>query len=276
MSPLWRDQLRIVLCPDRIVILRVKRGFRPTISSKTCIVCDPVEGMPAWFAPLNSLMHWLADAKPRKESVVIILSNHFVRYGLLPWSVNISNASEAKTFARIYFDKVYGDIAGNWAVRISAGGFEQPRMVSAIDQELLDGIEDTFAKASLRVAAIEPYLMTAFNAWRKRFGKTNGRFLLAESGKACIVKFAADRCLGVNTYPLQDNSEIELAEALDRELILEGATECDKVLVYAAEHPNLKISGRVLAAWETLVITELQGFSPQTDTQFGMACVGVA
>ena len=276
MSPLWRDQLRIVLCPDRILIVRVKRGLRPTIDSKHCITCDPVAGMPAWFAPLNTLMQWLADAKPQKANVTIVLSNHFVRYGVLPWSANISNATETMTFARIYFEKIYGEIAKNWTLKISAAGYEEPRIVSAIDQELLDGLESMFAKVPSRIVAIEPYLMTAFNAWRKRLGKENGRFLLVEPGKACIVNIAADKCQNVKAYALPDQPEIELAEVLNRELMLEGAAECEKVVVCAVEQPDLQISSPFPISWEPLIIPEMPGFSPHADAQFGMACVGAA
>lgn len=276
MLPLWRDQLRIVLCPDKVLIVKLRKGLRPYIISKHCIHSDPIVGAPLWFAPLHSLRHWLNKEMPKKADVVIILSNHFVRYGVLPWSEKIGNASEVRAFARIYFDKIYGDVSKKWAVTFSAAGYESPSVISAVDQELLDGLKDMFVKASLRIAAIEPYLMSAFNVWRKHFGKKKNRFLLVEPGKVCIVNIAENACQEVKGRLLQENSEAELANVLNRELMLDGADLGNKVYLCTVSQPDLKIDSRIFPGWESLKIAEVRGFSPVADAQFAMACVGVA
>ena len=274
MSPLWRDRLHIALCPDKVVIVRLGKGLRPAVVGKHQLHCDPAPGMPAWFAAVNALMQWLTEAKPKKADVVVVLSNHLVRYGVLPWTEAIDNAEEDLAFARIHFEKVYGDVAGQWALRISDAPYECPRIASAVDQELLDGLNDILSKASLRLASVQPYLMAAFNASGKRLEGQSGLFVLIEPGKACLTRIADGKCLDVKSALLQSEVSQDLTELLNREMLMAELDANAKIFLHAAEFPKLDLAGKVSAT--------IQGLPPhgkpaaRAEGQFGMALSGAA
>jgi len=57
-----------------------------------------------------------ADGKP---AATVILSNHFLRYALVPWRAELADAKEDLSFARHCFTKVYGKAAQQWKLRLS-------------------------------------------------------------------------------------------------------------------------------------------------------------
>lgn len=252
MSPLWRDQLRIVLYPDRVSIVRIRKGLRPDIASQYNISCEPAPELALWFAPLNALMQWLVETKPKKVDVVVVLSNHFVRYSLLPWSSEIGNAEEELAFARIHFEKVFGDIVSRWDLRISDAAYGSPRLVSAIDQELFTGLVQIFEKSALRLVSLQPYLMHALNDCHARLHKQKGLCLVVESGKACLLRFDEKSVLDIKTVVLQEAFLEELAAFLQREMLFCGLDERTAIYVHAEAHPVLPLEEKVAARFHRL------------------------
>ena len=87
MSPLWRDQLRVVLTPRQVVVLRLRAGVRRRVSSQHVIDCDPAQaGEASWHNALAVLQTALTEMGKNKADVFVMLSNHFVRYALIPRS----------------------------------------------------------------------------------------------------------------------------------------------------------------------------------------------
>lgn len=276
MSPLWRDQLRIVLCPDKVIIVRLGKGMRPAIVSKHIIDCVPVVGAPPWGAPLDALSRWLAEAKPNKADVVVILSNHFVRYSTLPWAPTVNNASEEQAYACIHFEKIYGDVAAQWAIKISGAAYGAPRLASAVDRDLINILPQFLGKAPLHLQSVQPYLMTVFNASRRRLYKQSGLLILVESGKAICAKFGAEQLLNVTAWSLQQNTADELSELLKREMLLNNFDDQTNITLHAVENSALKLHGFGASTLNTLSLSASAGFSPLTDARFGMAMSGVA
>lgn len=275
MSPLWRDQLRIVLCPDKVIIVRLGRGMRPAIVSKHIIDCVPVVGAPPWGAPLDALSRWLTEVKPSKADVVVILSNHFVRYSTLPWAPSVNNASEEQAYARIHFEKIYGDVAALWAVKISGAAYGAPRLASAVDRDLIDILPQFLGKAPLHLQSVQPYLMTAFNASRRRLDKQSGLLILVESGKASCATFGAGQLQNVTAWSLQQNTADELSALLKREMLLNNFDDQTKITLHAVENPALRIQSMGAAKVDAWALSASTGFSPISDAKFGMAMSGV-
>ena len=108
MLPLFRDQLRIGIAPDRITLVRIGKGFRPAIKDKQVVKCEQVTE-PAWQAPIDALAKALVNRKWQNANATVVLSNHFVRYQIVPWSNEISGEQEQTAFVRHCFTKVFGD-----------------------------------------------------------------------------------------------------------------------------------------------------------------------
>ena len=120
-----------------------------------------------------------------KPRATVILSNHFVRYAIVPWSDALSGEAEEQAYVRHHFAKVHGERARGWALRWSDNG-AGTRLCSAIDAELLAELK----RALPRLASVQPYLMAAVNRCRKAIPKSGAWLALVEDARACVALHA--------------------------------------------------------------------------------------
>jgi hypothetical protein len=117
----------------------------------------------------------------------VVLSNHFVRYAIVPWTAGLDTAAEEEAYVRHHFAKVYGERAKTWALRWSDNG--GTRLASAIDQALLEALK----QALPRLASVQPYLMAAINRCRASIPRSGAWLALVEADRACIALHAGGR-----------------------------------------------------------------------------------
>ena len=101
MSPLWRDRLALAIAPQRIVLVRTHGRLRPQVVAKSLITVPGEHAAGDWQAALDTLAHTLqTDARWQGLAVNAVLSNHFVRYQIIPWSAVIASAEERAAYVR--------------------------------------------------------------------------------------------------------------------------------------------------------------------------------
>ena len=125
-----------------------------------------------------------------KLDLTVVLSNHFARYTIVQPQEDAS-AEEELALARFQFVKIHGERAKGWEVRLSrAGG--GARLACAIDGDLLERLKATFSKGKkARLVSVQPALMAAYNACRKRIPREGAWLLLTEPGRSCLARVAA-------------------------------------------------------------------------------------
>jgi hypothetical protein len=116
-----------------------------------------------------------------------MLSNGFARYRLVPWSRGLRDQQEQKALVRHSFAKVHGERVDRWALRWSAGSASQPTIACAVDQGLLEGIRAVARTGSIRLVSTQPYLVAAFNVWRKQLQDETAWLVLAERKQICVA-----------------------------------------------------------------------------------------
>ncbi len=227
MSLLRRGELRVGLCRDRLVL---PRSVLPT----------------AGFG-VNELKELAA-----KSRVAVILSNHLVRYTVLPWLSSLSSGEEWLSYARHAFDSTYGAMAARWRIRVCGTGYRQPRVASAVDEDLLQPLE-----ALAGVVSIQPYLMAAFNSRRRTLhGKTTW-FVLQEPGRLTLTLFAKGAWKRVRTCQATNDWRGCLADLLDRESAGCDEPDCESAALCSEE----ELSGTV-GRYRIQDITLRRGDSP--------------
>lgn len=223
MSPLWRDQIRIVLCPQHVALVRLARGWTPRITRKCVVPCDAATpGKASWCSTLTALEAAITEFGEHKADTVVVLSNHFVRYVLVEHSDQLSTEAEEMALVRHSFSTIYGTDVDRWTLRLDdAGGRDGFRIASAVDQDFQESLRERFKTTKFRLRSIQPYLMAAFNQWRHR---VNGSawFVLGEQGKLCLAKFRDNQCYSIKTMRIGDDWSHELTVCLEREKLLLG------------------------------------------------------
>lgn len=252
MSLSWRDHLRIALSPERVAAVRLTRGLRPRVAAKEILPC--AGGTPPWQGALETLSQGLLGRPAwQGATAAVVLSNHFVRYQLLPWSDEISSGEELAAYARQCFGQVHGEAAKEWAIRVDEPRRGRPTLACAVDQELLEGLDASLAAAGSRLVSVRPGLAAAFNAVHAAFTAASAWFVMVENGKL-LLSLARDGAWQVVTArkAASDAWTAELPVLLEREWRLKGIAEVpDRVYVYATDgrKPTLPAGGPWRFEW---------------------------
>jgi len=243
---LLRDQLRIALSPGKVVLERLARGLHPKVAARHVVACaDSAQDEAPWAKVLEALESGLQKEGGAKSDAQIVLSNHFVRYALVPWSDQISDQEEEQAFIRLCFTKTYGADAQHWALRMSPNGFGESQVACAIDQGLLDGLERVVTAHGAKLVSLQPYLMAMFNQWRQELPDSSAWFVVAEPGRLCVSQLQKGRWQTLRTVKAGGDWCQALQKLLEREyLISESGMErgavylCTPASVAAADLPG--------------------------------------
>jgi len=127
---------------------------------------------------------------PARCRVRVVLSNHFVRYALVPWSRSLSDPAEEEAYVRHHFVRIHGERAKAWALRWSEDSADAPRLASAVDATLLDEIKASFPPGGkARLVSIQPALMAAANHARRALPDSGAWLVVAETDRACVALY---------------------------------------------------------------------------------------
>ena len=138
----------------------------------------------------------------------MVLSNHFVRYAVLPERDGAASSEEELALARFHLTKIHGERVKGWEVRVS-----ERLARCAIDAALLEGIKACFSRTQKpRLVSVQPRLMAAYNAARGRIPREGAWLLLAEPGRTCLARIAAKGWASVH-----NGREADVDELLERE-----------------------------------------------------------
>lgn len=182
MSLLWPERLTVALEP-----------------------LAPEEPQP-WQGALEDFARRIAALR-RRVGVTVVLSNHFARYAVLPAQDGAATPEEELALARFHLTKIHGDRVKGWEVRVC------DRLACAIDAALLEGIKNAFpSKGKLKLVSVQPRLMAAYNAARRRIPREGAWLLLAERGRTCLARVAAKGWASVH-----NGREADPEELLERE-----------------------------------------------------------
>ena len=191
MSRLSKDRLLIGLAPAEMTVLRLRGVLKEKPIEKASVACDPAFGNEPWQGALAALKS-LQIAE--RCNVTVVLSNHFVRYAIVPWSNALGTAAEETAYIRHHFAKIHGERAKAWSLRATQSAADAPRLASAIDSALLAAMREALQEKPLaRLISVQPQLMSKFNEWRKAIPAGGAWLVLAEPDRACVALHAEGR-----------------------------------------------------------------------------------
>lgn len=276
MSLLSLDRVRIALAPDKVAVLLETRGRRPKVVAKAVWHCQPApsDGN-SWHAAARVLAQGLVQLKATGMETTAILSNHFVRYAVLPWSGNIASPEERMAMARIIFERDFGTAAGGWSIRVDGGGYGQACLASAVDASLPESISDICAAAGVRLASVQPYLMSVFNQYRRRLRVQGFCLVVAERGKACILMGRQGEWHAIRSLVLRDHPGQDLLSLVRREILVTGLPVPAQIYLHAPGEPAVAQAVPQEADVETLELPARADFSAHPAGDYGMAMSGV-
>ncbi|VVQ23233.1 hypothetical protein PS938_05366 [Pseudomonas fluorescens] len=189
------------------------------------------EGFQAWAVALDTLDHLLADHSVARAELTVVISGHFSRYCLVPWSEQISSPAELQGFAQLCFEDLYGASTQPWSLVLSAEPAGYDRIATALPQDLLERLRALVSARGLRLRSVQPYLMTAFNHFDKSFEAGDFLFVVAEPVRSVLLLAREGRWTSVRSVGSSD-SDAALTALIGREHQLQASTSERPLNVY--------------------------------------------
>ena len=220
MSPSWRDRVSVFFAPGHVHLARYGRGWKPGAPIGHSLTCGEA-GAAAWEPALEALARGLASLAWRDADASVTVSNHFVRYALVPAAGKLRGEVERAAAARHALRLTYGERADRWRAILGRGG-DGDAIAAGMEPELVDGIATTLAAAGLRPVAIEPFLATAFNCCRRSIGRAPAWLAAAEPGRVCVAYLADGAWRKLRSERVRARLEDELPAALERLRLADG------------------------------------------------------
>lgn len=241
MSQLWRDQIQVFFAPERVDLVRSRRGMKPEQVARLTAVCEHAADSPAWGGVLEKLEQMIADAAGTE--IAITVSNHFVRYTVIPPQTKISNPAELNAYAAFHMREVYGERTAAWVLGVSSWDPCSGAICAAIDRGLLERLEELTGRRKVRLQSIEPYLTAALDRWCRQFEGERMWFALIETGRICLASLSSGAWQRVCNQRMLTSAGEELLALLDQEaLLFSGRKEAvEQVHLFAPEHPDLTL-----------------------------------
>jgi hypothetical protein len=223
VSLLRLNELRVGLCPDRLIIARFRGGFgRRLIEHRVA---------PIKAGPGEALKQLAANHR-----VSVVLSNHFIRYAVLPWSSTLTSERDWAAFAQHNFVSIYGDVAKTWEFCVSRTKRGHPAITCAVDAALLQSLRQIPG-----IASVQPYLMAAFNARRKALPGPSLWFVVQERGRMTVALIVDGKWKAIRNRQAREGWHESLSDYLDREAAACGDKGTDCAAVCSEEEPPKQV-----------------------------------
>ena len=225
MSPLRTRTLLVELAPDQVNLAfwerrLTLRGLRTTVAREWLPAAPTGADAAPWRGAVQALEQALAVLAVRPVRARVVLSSRLVRYALVPWSDALVGVDEEAAFARHCFERVYGEAAADWELRVSDEPDGAPKLASAVDAALPGALRDVFAAAGIWLESIQPSLMAVCNAHRRRLRGRHAWLALVEPGTLCLALRDRGRWVRVRSVRIGPGWRAELVQALAREAYL--------------------------------------------------------
>ena len=275
MLRLWGSQLSVALAPDKVVAVQMTRGWRKRVEKKAVWACKPlVSDRYPWEAAVRAMSAGLADFKVQGAPTRLVLSNHFVRYVLVPWADQVTGDQERQVMARINFETHFGSVSNQWDIRLSPGDYGRATLASGIDGALPGALQQACAEAQLNLISLQPYWMTVVNGYRSKLSAGSLCVVVVETGRVGLLMAKGGEWYAVRSLPIRDSLAQDLQPLIRRELLLAGLPTPVRIYLHAPAEPGLTVPSATDFQTEILGVPTQPGFSPRADAVYGMAMGG--
>ncbi|MGL6246134.1 hypothetical protein [Pseudomonas sp.] len=227
MSLLSRDRYVAVLGASGVGLGQRKGGDTLWLGSVGYID----EGFHAWAVALETLDRLLGEHATTGAELSVVISGHFSRFCLVPWSEQITSPDELLGFAQLCFEDLYGVPTQPWSMVLSAEPAGHDRIATALPEDLLARLRSLVSGRGLRLRSVQPYLMAAFNHFDKSLDAGDFLFVVAEPVRSVLLLAREGRWTSVRSVGGSD-SDAALTALIGRESQLQASTSERPLNVY--------------------------------------------
>lgn len=257
MSLLWAETIEATLHPALVRVASRPLFGRPSgPPSSTQVEADSVgaAGDEAWRPALSTLDDALRRAEVSGRMLRVAISDHFVRYTLIPWSAELVANSERLAFSQLSMREVFGPAADGWALCLGDQPAGRPFFCAGIDASLLHDLRDLAGKHRLRLRSVVPMLSARVQRHRRSLKERAFCFASLEPGRMTLAFHGAHGWDAVRGRRVANGVGEELAGALRQEAAVAGAGATGTV--YLAGEDLAQAAPSSVAGWKVVRLEE--------------------
>lgn len=251
---LQQDELEVIIQPRRLTLLRTQRHwrdyFKPPVIARAVIDINEEElktQAEPWSAAITTLGNVLKDAKWQGAVVNVILSNHFVRYTIIPWNTHLSKPAEQQAYLTHCFSLVFGDQIKNWNLQSSTSSYGKSSLASAVPQAMLNALYEALQSAHVRVQSITPQLVPAINQSFAQISSYQGKnklvftkkqtaptcwLVVIQQDRLCMALIDNGHWLSVSNVMIETDASTQVTAMIQRNTINHNVESKLEVLLY--------------------------------------------
>lgn len=247
MSPSWlepfkrtmrRESHHILLAPYRVEFSHERHGDS---AEHLVLECNAAANS-GWPNSIAMMTAGLERLEWRDADVHISLSNHFVRYALVPGLATLRARDERMLAARHQLAAIYGERTQRWQLALHDWRGTHDSIAAGTAQDLLQQLVAATTQAQLNLCAVEPVFATAFNALRQEIRKAPTWFCVAEPGRLVLAYFENLHWRFLQTERQRGDLGETLRPLLQRACVANSASPGRVLLVADAPAPDGMLS----------------------------------
>lgn len=237
MSRSWGERVAVFVGADAVQVARYPGRFSGATPARSSA---PIAAAPRGAASAQNVADALRAAlgsAPTRADASIVVSNHYVRFALVPDAARLRNDTERELAARHTLQFVYGDTSAQWRIAVDRAGGKGPAIAAGIDSALVDAIVSTLKAAGLRPATLKPLFASALNASRRALGNGPAWFGVVEPGRLALAYVENGAWQSLRVHRLRRGLTEELPVLLEQDRLtglVRGAVDGNARIVIAS------------------------------------------
>lgn len=257
VTALLRGRLRVVLAPEAVELVRFSAGLRPGIAHAVRHPVEPVraasDGSP-WRAAVDVLAAALAEPRWQNVPAEVLVSEHWVRWQIVPFVDSLVRESEREGYARMEFEAVHGERARGWQVSVAAPRAGQSVPACAVDAALPEAVRAACEAAGGKLASFSSLFSRAWDRHRHRLGSGAGALAFVEPGRCTLGVFEGGAWRAIASPRLNGDAAAVLAGELSAALA--GGVVSAPGTLHVAFAAGRRAMPADLAGWRVSVLEE--------------------
>jgi hypothetical protein len=183
-----RERMLVRFSPRILRLAHFGRGWSGVPRECRTVPVTPRAERDDWRPAAAELDRQLAATGTRGAALEVVLSNHLVRYALLPWMEGLGDEDEALAYARHVLESTYGEDASAWQICLGDRRRGEPRVAAAADAELVEELRRSAGTHGFRFARLLPALSYAADQLPGTPAILQGWLACAEPGRVCLMR----------------------------------------------------------------------------------------
>lgn len=215
-SLLPHDRATVFLSPRQIEVVTGKRG-----GPAQAWPCAQL-GAQEWSGALAALGQWASDRQrsaARRLHITLVISDHWVRYAVLPADRGRLQRDEQEAFARAMIAERFGAAWESAQIRIGHGTADEGILAAAVPSELLEELHTTLDAHAVTCAGVLPRFSHDLDTVKLESAASHALYASLEPGRIVLALAGPDGWHWIQS-PLSGEDP---TQTLERELAREQA-----------------------------------------------------